>query len=85
MISFSVPDMTCGHCVNAVTKAVRSADQQSTVSVNLDTKRVEIRSPSGDAATFKAAIEEAGYHPVELTNASTTASAPGGGCCGSCS
>lgn len=84
MIAFDVQDMTCGHCVNAVTKAIRQADKEATVSVNLETKRVQISSPSTDPTTFEAAIREAGYHPVQATNAPATAAARATGCCGSC-
>lgn len=83
MIAFDVQDMTCGHCVNAVTKAVRQADQEATVSVSLDTKRVQINSPLGNTVAFEAAIRGAGYHPVPATTASATAAARTTGCCGS--
>ncbi|CAN7300664.1 heavy-metal-associated domain-containing protein [Rhizobacter sp. LjRoot28] len=87
MIAFDVQDMTCGHCVNAVTKAVRKTDNGASVSVNLDTKRVQINSPLGNTVAFEAAIREAGYHPVQVTNALATAPAPAAaratGCCGS--
>ena len=63
MIEFRVDDMTCGHCVAAITKAVREVDAKGRVDVDLAGKRVRIDSAHG-AAEFTAAIEEAGYTPV---------------------
>jgi copper chaperone len=84
MIAFDVQDITCGHCVNTVSQAVRRADAQAAVSVDLATRRVQIDSPSGDAATFQRAIEEAGYHPVPVSGSAAPRPARTGGCCGSC-
>ena len=86
MIAFEVNDMTCGHCVSMITKAVKATDANAQVKVDLAAKRVEIEPASGDAAEFKAAIQEAGYSPVEASTAPAAASpgAGGGSCCGSC-
>ena len=42
MIAFEVKDMTCGHCVSTITKAVKAIDHKATVSVDLGAHRVEI-------------------------------------------
>jgi len=84
MIAFEVNDMTCGHCVSMITKAVKATDKDARVKVDLATKRVEIEPASGDAAEFKAAIQEAGYSPVEPRAAAAAAPAGGSSCCGSC-
>ena len=60
MISFQVKGMTCGHCVKAVTEAVRSVDPAATVAVTLAQSRVDIDS-AADVARLRAAIVEAGY------------------------
>jgi len=83
VIEFDVQDMTCGHCVNAVTKAVRQTDKEATVSVNLDTKRVKINSSLGTFVAFEAAIREAGYHPVQATHDPAPVEVRATGCCGS--
>jgi copper chaperone len=83
MIVFNVNDMTCGHCVGAVTKAVKSVAPGATVSVDLGTKRVQINGREADVPAFKAAIEDAGYTAVEAA-AVAAPSAARGGCCGSC-
>jgi len=58
--SFSVPDMSCGHCAQTITKAVRSVDGDADIRIDLDAKRVTVESGSGEAA-LAAAIEEAGF------------------------
>jgi copper chaperone CopZ len=40
MISFSVNDMTCAHCVSSITKAVNGVDQGARVNIDLATHRV---------------------------------------------
>ena len=64
MIAFEVNDMTCGHCVSSITKAVKALDQDAEVRVDLATHRVEVEPAKADARQLAAAIEEAGYTPV---------------------
>ena len=64
MISFTIDDMTCGHCVGTITKAVKEADAGAAIHVDLAGHRVEIEPDRLDAAALQAAIEEAGYTPV---------------------
>ena len=66
MISFEVNDMTCGHCVSTITKAVKNADQQATVQIDLGTHRVNITPGNADAQQLKDAIAEVGYTPVAV-------------------
>jgi len=66
MIAFEVNDMTCGHCVSTVTKAVKSADEGAAVTIDLARHRVEIEPASADAATLGDAIRDAGYTPVPV-------------------
>jgi len=85
MNTFQVNDMTCGHCVSAVTKAVKGIDPAAYVSVNLATKRVEVDSRKADLPSIKAAIAEAGYTPVEeASSTEPVEAARGTSCCGSC-
>jgi copper chaperone len=55
-----VEDMTCGHCAATVDKAVKAADPQAKVAVNLEAKTASIQSGIG-SDVFIAAIEDAGY------------------------
>lgn len=84
MITFEVKDLTCGHCVSAIAKAVKQVDAAAQVSVDLLTKRVEINSSVADGVGFEAAIQEAGYSPKPATAASfaATQGATSGCCCG---
>ena len=64
MISFVVKDMTCGHCASTITQAVKAADKDATVQIDLATHRVVINPSEADAAVLSAAITAAGYSPV---------------------
>ena len=85
MIAFEVKDMTCGHCVSMITKAVKGVDSDAAVAIDLASKRVEISSSAADQDEFRSAIAEAGYTPTEATAASApTRAGKSGGCCGGC-
>jgi copper chaperone len=58
--TFQVQGMSCGHCVGAVTQAVKSVDPQAEVKVDLPGGKVEVQSAS-DRAAIARAIEEEGY------------------------
>lgn len=64
MIAFEVNDMTCGHCASTITKAVKGADKDARVSIDLAKRRVEIEPASSDRDELSDAIKEAGYTPV---------------------
>ncbi len=66
MIAFEVKDMTCGHCVSAITQAVKDADGRAQVRIDLGTRRVEIDPAAADAQALADAIREAGYTPQPL-------------------
>ena len=78
MTTFQVDDMTCGHCISAITKAVRGVDPSASVSIDLATHRVDIGSTQTDAAKLSSAIEEAGYTPSRHM---TAAQPKRSGCC----
>jgi copper chaperone len=60
MQEFNVPDMSCGHCVAAVSKAIRTADPKAKVEVDLDNHKVRVDS-SAERDKLAAALAEAGY------------------------
>jgi copper chaperone len=64
MIAFEINDMTCGHCVKAITEAVKAADSRADVRIDLARHRVEIEPGLADAAALACVIREAGYTPV---------------------
>jgi copper chaperone len=57
---FEVQGMSCGHCVGAVTQAVKGVDPAAEVKVDLASGKVEVQSDEDRAALAKA-IEEEGY------------------------
>lgn len=62
MHEFRVQDMTCSHCVAAITKAVKDVAPQASVDIDLDQHRVRVQGEA-DRAQVQAAIEAAGYSP----------------------
>ena len=60
MYWLQVENMSCGHCVGAVTRAVKEVDAGASVEIDLATKSVKIDS-SGPLDRITAAIAEAGY------------------------
>lgn len=59
---FNVPDMSCGHCVNAITTAVQEAVPGARVTTDLSTHRVTVEG-APDVAVVQQAIVDAGYEP----------------------
>lgn len=62
MLDFQIPDMTCGHCVKAVTQAVKAADPAAEVQIDLPTHRVQVKTAAPREAVI-AKLVEAGYTP----------------------
>lgn len=68
MYELQVEGMSCNHCINAVTKAVREVDAGAKVDIVLAEQKVSIAS-GADLQRIKSAVEDAGY-PVLRTSAS---------------
>ena len=66
MIAFKVEDMTCGHCASVITRAVKEADKDAQVRIDVAQHLVEIEPKVSDAKGLREVISEAGYTPVEL-------------------
>lgn len=62
-LQFTLPTMTCGHCVKTVTATVQRVDAQASLSIDLPTHRVTITSAL-PAAAFAVALSEEGYDPA---------------------
>lgn len=60
MYELQVEKMSCGHCVNAVTKSVQAVDAQAQVQVDLAQRKVRVQS-GAELAKIAAAIDDAGY------------------------
>ena len=63
MLELTLPSMTCGHCVNVVTQAIKQADPKATVEIDLASHRVRIETTEG-RATIESVVTEAGYAPA---------------------
>ena len=60
MIELTLPTMTCGHCVKAITAAVQQVDAAARLQIDLPTHQVRIESTL-PAADFERALAEEGY------------------------
>ena len=60
-IELEITGMTCDHCVNAVTGALKDVDGVTDAVVNLDEKRATVTADDVDIAALLAAVEEEGY------------------------
>ena len=60
MYQLKVNNMTCGHCVNRITQAVKAVDPAAKLDANLEKKIVSIDS-THKLAEITAALAEAGY------------------------
>ena len=65
MLTFEVNDMTCGHCVSAITKALKEVNPNAQVDIQLADKQVQIEGADAQLQTFVHAMQEAGYSPVQ--------------------
>lgn len=63
MIEFNVQDMTCGHCVGRITKAINAVDISAKVEATIEEKKILIESDV-DVARLMQAIQDAGYTPI---------------------
>ena len=60
MHHFRIPGMTCGGCLEAVTRAIHKLDPQAQSEGVLENRTIAIRSDKA-AASLLAALENAGY------------------------
>jgi copper chaperone len=60
MYEYDIPDMSCGHCVTTVAKAIKAADPQAIADVDLMKRRALVTS-AVDPQAIGAALDEAGY------------------------
>ncbi|MEI2677402.1 MAG: heavy-metal-associated domain-containing protein [Burkholderiaceae bacterium] len=84
MITFEVNDMTCGHCVSTITKALKATDKDAKVVIDLSSHRVQVEPASADAQELAEAIEDAGYTPVAVEAGSAAPTKAAHSCCGGC-
>lgn len=63
MHQLHVEGMSCNHCVSVITKALKEADANAEVSVDLGHKEVRVESPL-PLERVKSVIANAGYQVV---------------------
>ena len=63
--TYIVPDMTCDHCRQAITQAVRSIPGVATVDVRLEKKEVHVVGAVAEVGV-RQAIDEAGYSVTDV-------------------
>ena len=66
MVTFEVKDMSCGHCVGSITRAVAALGSGARVDIDLPSHRVAIEPDTASADALRAAITEAGFTPVQV-------------------
>jgi copper chaperone len=66
MLSLKVSGMTCGGCINAVTRAVQSRDPQAKVQVDLASQTVKLETTLSEAQASQLMVE-AGFPVSNLT------------------
>lgn len=60
MLNFRIPSISCGHCVRAITEAIKALDPAATVNVDMDSKIVSIDTHAAPAE-ITASLSSAGY------------------------
>ena len=63
MIELTLPTMTCGHCVRAVTQAVQDHAPDARVQIDLPSHKLQVENVPDRDALVKA-LAEAGYDPA---------------------
>ncbi len=59
-MTFTVSDMSCNHCVNRISQALKAVPGVEKVSIDLPAKKVEVEGPATAEAVLQA-IRGAGY------------------------
>ncbi|OCF96435.1 heavy-metal-associated domain-containing protein [Gilliamella sp. wkB308] len=62
-----VDNMSCQHCVNAITKAINDIDPKAKVTINLAKHEVDIEGGTISQEAAIEAINEAGYEFVGIS------------------
>jgi copper chaperone len=59
--TYSVPEMHCGHCKEAVEREISAVEGVAAVEADLESKLVRVRGDGLSDSALRTAIEEAGY------------------------
>lgn len=59
-MEFDIPDMSCGHCANAITQALKQLDASASISIDLPAKKVTVQTTE-DRQAVADVLTAAGY------------------------
>ena len=59
-MEFDIPDMSCGHCANAITQALKQLDASASISIDLPAKKITVQTTE-DRQAVADVLTEAGY------------------------
>ncbi len=65
MTSYSIPDMSCGHCKAAIDTAVKALDPKATLTFDMAARQVQINTQTAQPALL-AALADEGYPATAL-------------------
>ena len=63
---FHVPDMNCGGCLRAITRAIEALDPQARVEADLEARTIKVVSAESEASLLNA-LSNGGYPAQPLT------------------
>lgn len=63
--TWSVPDVTCGHCKSAIEGELSSVEGVERAEVDVDARTLVVEGEAADAAVL-AAVDEAGYEALPV-------------------
>ncbi|MCK9514733.1 MAG: heavy-metal-associated domain-containing protein [Ottowia sp.] len=67
MLEFHVPDMTCGGCVAAITKALQAIDPNVAVETDLARHQLRVQT-TASSETVRATLVDAGFSPEQAAS-----------------
>ncbi|MDZ4774498.1 MAG: cation transporter [Planctomycetota bacterium] len=79
--NIAIDGMSCGHCVQQVSKALQSVPGVTVDSVVVGSARIEVEDAKTTEAAVRA-IEKAGYKAMVNASPPKVSMKSGGGCCG---
>ena len=64
--AFTIPDMSCQHWVQSITRAIQAVDANAQVKADIAQHQINVTGSTLDTAALQAIIAEAGYSPTAL-------------------
>jgi copper chaperone len=65
MFDFQIPNISCAHCVRAITEAIRRLDPNANVQVDIPRRTVHVETSAGREAVVEA-LDDEGYSPCPV-------------------